>query len=138
MTTDPALRSVLDAHAYYGSTFNGGTACICGWNANPVSSAIYRDWLDHRDQAVQTFLDATHRCDGSCGFATRDREVTDYLTERRVLLALDEAIDEYHDESRPIRLLHDLLREKLLDPELEAREDARLQDAADHWEEEAS
>jgi hypothetical protein len=48
--TDPTLRSVLDAHNYA----DGFECCNCGHGVN----WSYSDWLAHREQAVQTFLDA--------------------------------------------------------------------------------
>jgi hypothetical protein len=51
--------------------------------------------------------------------------VTEWLTEARVLAAMDAAFERYSDPKAPVRLLHELLREELLGDALE-REEARL------------
>ena len=62
MTTDPTLRSVLDAHEF---DYGGVSAfCSCGWDKivglieNDDITPMETAWADHREQAVQTFLDA--------------------------------------------------------------------------------
>jgi hypothetical protein len=52
--TDPTLRSVLDAH--WLEPFTDIESCACGGWSEMSSSA--KSWADHREQAVQMFLDA--------------------------------------------------------------------------------